>query len=454
MTSTVTNYDGSIIARPQQLVYAESVDQIQSVLRNTRDFPSPVRAMGSNHSVTPCASSDGTIINMLRMNRILGIDRQTTTITAQAGLQLIDAAKALRSQGLQLITNVEIGNATLGSAACCHIKDGLDGGQMCSSATNIKWVTPAGDLAEASEAQSPDLLHLVRSCHGLCGVIYEVTLRVKPLQHIHFTYLPRPVAKLTQKEVDDIVADSEGLMCFTVGDTAVFQIRRRAVKRGRFGPFFANFRRRIWNHTVPHAGRSIDLYVPTAPLRSLCRYLYFAGYRVSYAALHMAGGVSLDNPDKIVDYSCTPPSSRVSFSFWGFPAGEWLEIYREYRKFADEHYKKYGFRCNCPLVSYHIPKDSSSILSYTRNGDVLTIDPIHAFSDRSAWERYLREFNEFSYQRKGIPLLNQTPFAEKKHFLAVHGERWREFCDWARTVDPERRMVNGFFAELLAYDSI
>src|SRR5215831_18523011 len=68
MTSTVTNYDGSIIARPQQLVYAESVEQIQSVLRNTRDFPSPVRAVGSNHSVTPCASSDGTMINMLRMN--------------------------------------------------------------------------------------------------------------------------------------------------------------------------------------------------------------------------------------------------------------------------------------------------------------------------------------------------------------------------------------------------
>jgi hypothetical protein len=34
------------------------------------------------------------------------------TITAQAGLQLLDAATALRTHGLQLLTNVEIGNAT------------------------------------------------------------------------------------------------------------------------------------------------------------------------------------------------------------------------------------------------------------------------------------------------------------------------------------------------------
>jgi hypothetical protein len=447
MTNTVENYDGSITARPRQLVYAESVEQIRSILRNPRDFPSPVRAMGSNHSVTPCASSDGTIIKMSRMNRVLGIDRKNMTITAQAGLQLIDASNALRSESLQLITNVEIGNATLGSAACCHIKDGLDCGQMCSSVTSIKWVTPAGDLAEASEAHSPDLLYLVRSSHGLCGVIYEVTFRVKPLQHIQFTYLPRPVAQLTQKEVDDIVADSEGLMCFTVGDTAVFQVRRRAPKPSRFG--LANFRRRMWTQTAPHVGRMIDLHVPT-PLKSLSRYLYFASFRISYAALHMAGGFTLDNPDKIVDYSRTPPSARFSFSFWAFPAGQWLDTFHEYRKFADEHFKKYGFRCNCPLVSYHIPKDTSSILSYTRDGDVLTIDPIHAFSDLPAWQRYLREYNEFSYQRKGIPLLNQTPFVEKKYFLAVHGERWREFCDWVRTVDPERRMMNGFFAELLA----
>jgi hypothetical protein len=62
------------------------------------------------------------------------------------------------------MTNIEIGNMTLGAAACCHSKDALDGiefGQMNSYVTAIKWVTPAGELAEASEADGPDLLRFV-----------------------------------------------------------------------------------------------------------------------------------------------------------------------------------------------------------------------------------------------------------------------------------------------------
>ena len=145
-------------------------------------------------------------------------------------------------------------------------------------------------------------------------------------------------------------------MCWTVGDTSVFQIRRTAKKTSALGPLCARIRRRLWNDTGPYVARAIDTCVPTGPLRNLSRYLYFASYRASYAALQMVGGFSLDNPDKIIDYSRTPPSSRFSFSFWAFPAGQWVDIFREYRQFADEHFKKYGFRCNCPLVSYHIPK--------------------------------------------------------------------------------------------------
>ncbi len=80
------------------------------------------------------------------------------TLTAEAGLQFIEASRALRAQKLQFLTNIEIGNMTLGAAACCHTKDGLDGGefgQVGSYVTRMKWVTPSGELAEASETNNP-----------------------------------------------------------------------------------------------------------------------------------------------------------------------------------------------------------------------------------------------------------------------------------------------------------
>src|SRR5688572_25000477 len=160
-------------------------------MRDSVRYPSPVRAMGSHHSLTPCAVSDGTVVNMSRMTGIIAIDPVLQTITAEAGLQYIDANAALRKQNLQFILNIEIGNMTLGSAATCHTKDALDGrvfGQVGSYVTRVKWVDPAGELREASEDESPELLRKVRTSYGLCGIVYEVTLRVKPIEAAQFHY--------------------------------------------------------------------------------------------------------------------------------------------------------------------------------------------------------------------------------------------------------------------------
>src|SRR5438105_7091981 len=118
MPNSIVNYDGSITSSPVQLVYPETVEDIQRILRDASRYPSPVRAMGSYHSLTPCASSDGTVLNMSRMSRVIEIDKDKSTFTAQAGLQFIEASKALRAAGLQFMTNIEIGNMTLGAAAC------------------------------------------------------------------------------------------------------------------------------------------------------------------------------------------------------------------------------------------------------------------------------------------------------------------------------------------------
>jgi FAD/FMN-containing dehydrogenase len=50
------------------------------------------------------------------MAQVIAIDSTNLTFTAQAGMQIIDAANALRAQKLQMMLNIEIGNMTLGSA--------------------------------------------------------------------------------------------------------------------------------------------------------------------------------------------------------------------------------------------------------------------------------------------------------------------------------------------------
>ncbi len=54
---------------------------------------------------------------------------------------------------------------------------------------------------------------------------------------------------------------------------------------------------------------------------------------------------------------------------------------KAYLVFADRHFAEHGFRCNMPLGSYFIRQDTHSLLSYSYDGDIISIDPIHAPGD-------------------------------------------------------------------------
>jgi FAD/FMN-containing dehydrogenase len=452
VSTTITNYDGGIITTPQQHVHPKSVQELQEILRDRTKYPSPVRAMGSNHSLTPCAASTGTVVSMDGFTKIVKIDTVKKTLTAQAGLQLVDAAAALRKKGLQFMLNIEIGNITLGSAACCQTKDSLDGaelGQVNSYVTGIKWVSPAGELMEASESTNPELLPYIRASYGLAGIVYEVTFKLKPIEIIGFDYDVHDVEDLKDSTIKKAISENQSIVLWTIGDDIVIQSRNKAKKLKK--EFLADARELGWNFLAAYTGRGIrDRFAGTRIGRikeGLGSGLELAFYRL----LSASGGFTLEAPDKTINYSKTPQSARYAFTFWAFPRANYVKNVKDYVKWADDYDKQHKFRCNMPLGSYFIRKDRSSLLSYTWDGDIISLDPIHAPSEKEpdAWPTFLKAFNDWAHQRGGIPLLNQSPFVKKEHVVAAYGDRWKKLGDWLRTVDPERRMVNEFFAELL-----
>jgi FAD/FMN-containing dehydrogenase len=452
MANAVSSYDGSIVSTPQELVRPESVEELQTILKQRDRYPSPVRAMGSFHSLTPCAASPGTIVDMKGLDKVISVDAKAMTFTAQAGMQMIDAASALRALNLQFMLNIEIGNMTVGSAACCHTKDSLDGvehGQVNSYVIGVKWVSPSGTLEEASEERNPDLLPFIRASYGLAGIVYEVTFRIKPLEILRFNYDVHDVGALTQDQITQVIASNDAMVCWTLGRKVVIQTRNRATEL-RHHPI-ADARRFGWSFLAAFSGRLVRQHSPAAATNVLEDIE--SGVELGfYQLLSATGGFTLYAPEKMINYSKTPQSARYAFTFWAFPRNEWVRNLNDYVAFAEAYFKQHGFRCNMPLGSYFIRQDSSSLLSYTHDGDIISLDPIHAPGeiDRAAWAAFLKEFNEWSAARGGLPLLNQSPFVKKEHVVAAYGDRWKTLCDWVRTVDPDRRMLNPFFAELMA----
>jgi FAD/FMN-containing dehydrogenase len=444
----VTNWFGDLVSHPGVIVDANSVEDIVAVLKDATKFPSPVRAVGSNHSTTPCGVADGGTLIRMKMNRILDIGADTMTV--EAGARHIDMARELERRKLQFYVNTEIGSLTAGSAACAGTKDASFEGeyaQVGSYVIGVKLALPNGDLLEVTEDQ-PELMRKVRSSYGTFGIVYEVTFRIRPLlpmavYHETFT-LDDFLAKL-----DALKGRGESMMyySFPFADRITVEFRRYAPTAtgdpNRSAWILRNY---LWGTAGPHFGHDIEASVPIAAVRYAVIDGFGALFRFKLENLVRSDFTS--PPDQIIDYPPVSNDSRYTFSLFAFPEAQFPTVYGEFFKFVRDYYDRVGYRSNLLDVGYRIAQDQNCLLSYSYDGPVMTIDPVS--TGNPGWKPFLVAYNQFCSDRGGRPLLNQTFGLTREIVQKAFGDRWKTFAETRRQYDPGDRLLNDYFRTLLA----
>jgi FAD/FMN-containing dehydrogenase len=168
---------------PATTVEVSTQSEIQQVLTDARRYPSPVRPVGSGSSTTRCiTASGGTQLDLSKMNRVLKIEGDRVTV--QPGISLKELAEVLADEGLELIGGFDLAGRTVGGAVCAAgLEASMAGdlGQFASHVVQLKVLSPSGKKLIVNE-KTKSLLTLMRLSYGLLGVVYEVTLRVRPVQ--------------------------------------------------------------------------------------------------------------------------------------------------------------------------------------------------------------------------------------------------------------------------------
>lgn len=442
------NWERTRITRPAVVVYPTCVDDIVRVFtKPDHCHPSPVRAIGSTHSTTPCGEADGgTLVDMTGMNRIIAI--ADDTVTAEAGAIYIDVAEALRRRNLQFFVNVEIGNLTLGSAACCGTKEGSfrgELGQVCSYVTAMKLVTPSGRLIEIT-GDRPRLLQVMRSSYGLLGIVYEVTFRVKPLQAMAVRHQTIPLSRL-ERVLPALIERHQSVMLYILPFIGRVSLELRDYVEGRGTPrrWVWLVRNKIWASVAPAFGYLADRLIPGRVLRSL---IVDGVGRLLSDLLHLVLRASNTIPtDQIIRYPVRSDWRRYTFSLWAFPEAGYPAVLRAYADFCKEHYRTHGYRSNLLTVGYRISEDRGPLLSYSYHGTVITIDPVS--NGGPGWEEFLDAFNQFASASGGIPLLNQTDRLTPEQARGALGSRLRTLSRARRRFDPRDRLLSPYFGTLL-----
>jgi FAD/FMN-containing dehydrogenase len=136
-TIEFTNWSGQYGSKPAIYAIPENVEDLQQIILNKEKFPPPVVAIGSGHSNSGCnVVNGGTAVYMKKLRQFN--EPVNNEITVGAGLQLIDVHRYLAKRKLQLPFTPEIGNATIGSVACCCLKDASIGKSSGIATTMVK----------------------------------------------------------------------------------------------------------------------------------------------------------------------------------------------------------------------------------------------------------------------------------------------------------------------------
>jgi L-gulonolactone oxidase len=225
-----SNWAGEQICAPVSIEQPTSEPELVAIVRRAAGNGLRLRAVGSGHSFTDCACTDGVMIDTSRMQRILEIDRDRRLVTVEGGIRLHQLGPVLAAQGLALENQGDIDTQSVaGAISTATHGTGAAFRNLSAQVVALRLVTAAGEVLELSPESDPEAYLAARVSVGALGVISAVTIACVPLYTLHRHDLPQPLEE-TLVRLDEHVDTNDHFefFVFPYCDTALTRRNRRS----------------------------------------------------------------------------------------------------------------------------------------------------------------------------------------------------------------------------------
>jgi L-gulonolactone oxidase len=177
-----------------------STAEVAAVVRRAHAAGQRVKTIGAGHSFTAAAMTNGVLLSLEHMDRVLQVDTAAGCITVQAGKTLRALGDDLAAAGLAMPNLGDINVQTIAGAinTATH-GTGLELGNIATTIVGIELVDGRGNIVRGDADTDPELLRVARVGVGALGVITEVTIQCVPAFNLH--------AHETVEPLDDLMAD-------------------------------------------------------------------------------------------------------------------------------------------------------------------------------------------------------------------------------------------------------
>ncbi len=226
--TTVRNWAKNQACVPTSVERPRSTDEVAALVRRARSSGQRVKAIGAGHSFTAAAMTNGVLVSLEHLNRIVAVDRDAGRVTVQAGTTLRALGDELAAVGLAMPNLGDINvQSVAGAINTATHGTGIELGNIATTIVAMELVDGVGDVVRCDADHDPDLLRAARVGVGALGIVTEVTIQCVPAFNLH--------AHETIEPLDDLL-DGFGEFATSADHAEFFWMpaaRRCQVKRNR-----------------------------------------------------------------------------------------------------------------------------------------------------------------------------------------------------------------------------
>jgi L-gulono-1,4-lactone dehydrogenase len=424
------NWAGDEACRPREIVHPGSTAEIALALGRAERDGLRVRVAGAGHSFGDIACSDGMLIVLDRLQRVLDVDRESGLVRVQAGITIARLNACLAEHGLALenLGDIDV-QSIAGAISTATHGTGARLRNIPSQLVELKLVLADGSTLECSHERDPELFSAARVGLGALGVVAEVTLRCVPAFTLRGVDSPAPLEQ-TLERFDELAFSNEHFEFFVFPhcQTALTRANNRTDEpprpRGRLAEYANDVL--LTNHAFElfcRIGRLMPGRIP----------------EINRLVTRLAGSSKrIDRSDRIF---ASPRLVRFTEMEYALPRERTPEAVR----LVMETIERRGFAVPFPIEVRTVAPDDA--LLSTAHGRESGYVAVHMYRGMP-WRPYFEAVEEIMCDLDG------RPHWGKRHFqtaatLRPRYPRWDRFQAVRSRLDPQGRFANAWSDRVL-----
>ena len=210
------NWAGNLTYHATSLHEPRSVAEVQAIVRDIARRSGRVRAVGTRHSFSDVADTDGDLLSLAWQPGRFEVDASAGTVTVDPGVRFGELAQALDEAGFALHTMASLPHISVaGAVATATHGSGITRQNLSAAVAAMDLVTADGDLVRIDRREDPELVDAAAVSLGALGIVTALTLAVEPAYEMRQdVYEDLPIAAFCER-FEEIAGIAESVSFFT-----------------------------------------------------------------------------------------------------------------------------------------------------------------------------------------------------------------------------------------------